>query len=237
MSTEPTTMTATTTEQQGRRWLRLALLGFTLVGPTLGATLERLRKRAETATATIAETAQNRQADVRERLGELAQESRERVTQQVQYLRAQAREFQDQSRQLRKAVRVEARQRRKVLEHAREAGVNRSQEMLKRGEELLEPVREHSRLWTFVGFGVGIVVAGTITYRIVRSRTARRQAEDESIELSPATSMNGHATSPTGATHATGEMSRPGRSEDGTAVAETAIAGQEAEPQGNTAAE
>ncbi len=245
MSKEPETITTSTTQtetetvtgQQGwRRWSRLALLTFTLVGPIFGSTLERLRRQAATTTTALAENAQSRQVDLRElreRFDALTDESRERVAQQASYLRAQARQLKTQSRQLRKAIRKEARQRQKWLKQAREAGLDWSQEMLKRGEqlsseaierggkvthdlvergqelshdlakrsrkvtrakrgeELLEPVREHSRVWTVVGFGVGMIVAGAITYRFVRGRSARMQAENESIELAPNASMNG----------------------------------------------
>lgn len=222
------------------------MLTFTLVGPTIGATLERMRRRAETTTTAMADALQERQADWRERLDELGQENRERVAQQVEYLLAQAREMQRQSRQLQKALRAEARQRRKLLVRASKAGVDWSQEVLKRGEQLtgevierggkvsrdlvergqelsqdltkrgrrlsrdlakrsrkvtrnmakrgealLQPERKHSRIWTFVGFGVGLALAGAITYRLVRGRVARQLAENESFEIPTAASMNG----------------------------------------------
>ncbi len=225
------------------------MLTFTLVGPTIGATLDRLRVRAKTTATAQVEKAQTRQVDLqdlRERLDELTQESRERVAQQMQYLRAQAQQMQKQSRKLRKSLREEARQRQKLLKLARDAGVDWSQEMLKLGEqftgeviergskvsqelvergqelsqdltkrskklsrdlakrsrkvtrdladrggELLESRREQSRAWTFIGFGVGMAVAGAITYRLVRGRAARRQAEEESFEIPASASMNG----------------------------------------------
>lgn len=216
------------------------MLTFTLVGPTIGATLERMRRRAETTTTALADTLQERQADWRERLDELGQESRERVTQQIEYLRAQARQMQRQSRQLQKALRAEARQRRKLVVRASKAGVDWSQEVLKRGEQftgeviergqdlshdltkrgqklsrdlakrsrkvtrsvakrgeaLLQPERKQSRIWTFVGFGAGMVLAGAITYRLVRRRVARRLAENESFEIPTAASMNGVPANP-----------------------------------------
>lgn len=230
------------------------MLTFTLVGPTIGATLDRLRTRAEATTTAQAEKAQTSQMDLqdlRERLDELTQESRERVAKQMEYLRAQAQQMQKQSRQLRKSLRAEARQRQKLLKRAREAGVDWSQEMLKLGEqftgeviergskasqelvergqelshdltkrskklsrdlakrsrkatrdladrggELLGSRRQQSRAWTFVGFGVGMLVAGAITYRLVRGRAARRQAEEESFEIPPIASMNGIPANP-----------------------------------------
>lgn len=215
------------------------MLAFTLVGPIINSTRERLRRQAETTTNALAENAQSRQVDLqelRERFDALTEESRERVAQQAQFLRTQARQLKTQSRQLRKAIRKEARQRQKWLKQAREAGVDWSQEMLKRGEqfsdevierggkvthdlvergqglshdlakrgrkvtrsvarrgeELFEPTRERSRVWAVVGFGVGMIVAGAITYRFVRGRSALMQAENESIELEPPISMNGN---------------------------------------------
>jgi exonuclease VII large subunit len=185
MNTEPITSTQKPVEQQNRRWARLArvtMLTFTMAAPVISATRERLRRQTEAATTTQTETAQDWH-ELRARLEDLTQESRERVAQQAHYLRTQARQLQTQSRQLSKALRAEARQRRKAMERAREAGLDWGQGVLKRGEELLEPVREHSRIWSFAGFGVGMIVAGAITYRLVRGRAARRKAEDEPIEL------------------------------------------------------
>jgi len=79
--------------------------------------------------------------------------------------------------------------------------------------QVLEPVREHSRVWTFIGFGVGVLVAGSITYRFVRGRNARRVAEDESFELSSGASPNGKAA------HTTGTIRHFDLGEGGVAVA------------------
>jgi hypothetical protein len=60
-----------------------------------------------------------------------------------------------------------------------------TEELAKRGEHLLEPVRKRDRnFWAVVGFSVGLVAAGFVTYRLVRSRMAQRDTEqDERIEL------------------------------------------------------
>jgi hypothetical protein len=63
-------------------------------------------------------------------------------------------------------------------------------------EQVLSPVREHSRAWTFVGFGLGALIAGAITFRIVRARAARQFAEDETIELTAFASPNGSTSYP-----------------------------------------
>lgn len=222
------------------------MLTLTLVGPTISATRERLRRQAETTAKPANETAQAPLAEWRERLDELVQDSRERATQQIQYLRAQSRQLQAQSRQLSKAIRKEARQRKKLMKRARKAGVDWSQEMRKRGEqlgsealergqelsqelvergqelshdlakrgrklsrnlakrsrkatrrlarrreELFEPARGRGRVWAFIGFGIGMLVAGAITYRLMRRRTALLEVEEEVIEITPLPSMNG----------------------------------------------
>ena len=166
------------------------------------------------AAETIPEVVQSRQADLRERLEELTRESRQKAVEQAQHLRDQAAQFQAQARQLRKALRKEAKQRRKLLAQMRDSGVEWSQDMLKRGERLTEelvergeelthdlakrgrklakqtekllPVKEQNRVvWTAAGFGVGLVIAGAITYRLVRNRAFKQALleEEQAIEL------------------------------------------------------
>ncbi|HEY6541895.1 MAG TPA: hypothetical protein VIZ18_13210 [Ktedonobacteraceae bacterium] len=167
-----------------------------------------------TAAQAIPEVAQSRQADFRERLEELTRESRQRTFEQAQHLRNQAAQFQAQARQLRKALRKEAKQRRKLLAQMRESGIEWGQDMLKRGEHLTEelvergeemthdlakrgrklvkqsekllPAKKQERaVWMVAGFGVGLVLAGAITYRLVRSRAFKQALEeDQVIELS-----------------------------------------------------
>ncbi len=167
-----------------------------------------------TAAETIPEVVQSRQADLRERLEELTRESRQKAIEQAQHLRDQAAQFQAQARQLRKALRKEAKQRRKLLAQMRDSSVEWGQDMLKRGEHLTEelvergeelthdlakrgrklakqtekllPKKEQNRVaWAMAGFGVGLVIAGAITYRLVRSRAFRQALleEEQPIEL------------------------------------------------------
>ena len=72
--------------------------------------------------------------------------------------------------------------------------------LAKRSEELLAPAYEQNRvLWTVAGFGVGLVVAGAITYRLVRGRAMRQaQEEDQAIELPQVNSWNGKVAHPSG---------------------------------------
>lgn len=207
------------TEKTGRaRWLRAALLTYTLVGPAVRAWIKRRANEGAQAVVAAAqavpEVAQSRQADLRERLEELTRESREKAIEQAQNLREQAEQFRKQARQLRKALRKEAKQRRKLLAHMQKSGVEWSQDMLKRGERLTEelvergeemthdlakrgrklvkrsekllPAREQERtVWMVAGFGVGLVIAGAITYRLVRGRAFKQALleEEQAIEL------------------------------------------------------
>ncbi|HEU0003035.1 MAG TPA: hypothetical protein VFQ36_19135 [Ktedonobacteraceae bacterium] len=227
--------------QPGRgRWLRTAMLTYTLAGPAVRTWIKRRTSQGTQAVVTAAqalpEAAQSRQADFRERLEELTREGRLKAIEQAQNLRIQAGQLQAQSRQLRKAIRAEAKQRRKLLAQIRDSGFEWSQDMLKRGEDLtgelverggeithdlakrgrkasrklakrsqklLNPARKQNRvLWTAAGFGVGLVVAGAITYRLVRGR-AMKQAleEDQAIELPPTGSWNGNVARPAGEIH------------------------------------
>jgi ribosome recycling factor len=206
-------------EKTGRaRWLRTALLTYTLAGPAIRSWIKRRAsdgsQAVTTAAQTLPEVVQSRQADLRERLEELTRESRQKAIEQAQHLRNQATQFQAQARQLRKALRKEAKQRRKLLAQMRESGVEWGQDMLKRGERLtgelvergeeithdlakrgrklakqtekLLPTKEQNRVvWMAAGFGVGLVIAGAITYRLVRNRAFKQALleEEQSYEL------------------------------------------------------
>jgi hypothetical protein len=73
-------------------------------------------------------------------------------------------------------------------------------DLAERGEHLLEPVRKRDRnFWAIVGFGVGLVVAGVVTYRLVRQRVMQSEMEqDEHIELPQSDSWNGAQSRPAG---------------------------------------
>jgi hypothetical protein len=208
------------------RWMRTAMLTYTLAGPAIRAWINRRAKQSSQATA---EAAQSRQADLRERLEELTRDSRQKAAEQAQNLRDQASQFQMQARQLRKALRKEAKQRRKLLAQMRDSGIEWSQDMLKRGERMTEELvergeevtqdlakrgrklvkrgrklvkksaKEQNRVaFMLAGFGVGLVIAGAITYRLVRNRAFRQALEEEeAIEL-PQTDEWTVATHPAG---------------------------------------
>jgi hypothetical protein len=75
-----------------------------------------------------------------------------------------------------------------------------TQELAKQGQRLLEPVRRRDRtFWSIVGFSVGLVAAGTITYQLIRRRVAQQEIEqDEQIELPSSNSWNGSGSRPIG---------------------------------------
>ena len=234
MKTNTSTENSVKLENAGRgRWLRAAMLTYTLAGPAISAWIKKRASQGSQTVATVAqaipEIAQSRQADFRERLEELTHESRQKAVEQTQHLRAQASQLQAQSRQLRKVIREEAKQRRKLLAQMRDSGLDWGQDMLKRGEhltgemvergeemthdlakrgrklakrseELLVPAYEQNRvLWTVIGFGVGLAVAGAITYRLVRGRAIRQaEEEDQAIELPQTGSWNGKVAHPAG---------------------------------------
>lgn len=73
-------------------------------------------------------------------------------------------------------------------------------DLAERGEHLLEPVRKRDRnFWALVGFGVGMVVAGVVTYRLVRQRMVQLETgQDEHIELPQSDSWDGKQSRPVG---------------------------------------
>ena len=75
-----------------------------------------------------------------------------------------------------------------------------TQGLAKQGQKLLEPIRRRDRrFWSIVGFSVGLVAAGTITYQLVRRRVAQQEIEqDEHIELPSSNSWNGSGGRPAG---------------------------------------
>ncbi len=75
-----------------------------------------------------------------------------------------------------------------------------TEELARRGGRLLEPVQKRDRrFWTLVGFGVGLLAAGAVTYQLVRRRLAQQVTEqDEHIELPQNDSWNGSVGRPAG---------------------------------------
>lgn len=75
-----------------------------------------------------------------------------------------------------------------------------TQELTKQGQRLLEPVRRRDRtFWSVVGFSVGLLAAGVITYQLIRRRVSQQETElDEHFELPQNNSWNGSVGRPAG---------------------------------------
>jgi hypothetical protein len=133
------------TKGSRNRWLRWALLTYTLTGPAINAALERIRQQSQSlrkSAQTQQEKVSSTQTDVVNRLDDLTAESRQRVALQVKRLRVQAKQLEEQSRQLRKALREEARQRRKLVKEMSKSGIDWSQDLLKQGGQFTEDIVE-----------------------------------------------------------------------------------------------
>lgn len=116
-------------KNQARRWLNVPL-PMSKMGNPVNTLLKRSLQGAQSA-QTVQEN-----VDVRQRLNELSAETRQWVAGQVKQLNEQARQMQAQSRQLRKALLHEVRQRRKLVRQIRKSGVDLSQDLLKRSENV-----------------------------------------------------------------------------------------------------
>lgn len=74
-----------------------------------------------------------------------------------------------------------------------------TEELAKRGQRLLEPARKRDRaFWTFVGFGVGLVAAGAITYQLLRRMSQQEMEQNEHIELPQSDAWDGSRDKPAG---------------------------------------
>ena len=124
---------------QASRWLNELLRVYTL-GKPVSTLLKRSRQGAQS-TQTAQENVQT--TDMRRRLNELSSETRQWVAGQVKQLNEQAHQMQTQSRQLGKALRREARQRRKLVDQIRKSGIDLSQDLLKRSENVTGELVEY----------------------------------------------------------------------------------------------
>lgn len=115
------------------RWLNVPLPPYKIGNP---ASHLRLKQDAQS-TQTVQEN-----IDMQQRLNELSAETRRWVAGQVRQLNEQARQLQAQSRQLGKALRYEARQRRKLVGQIRKSGIDLSQDLLKRSENVTGELAE-----------------------------------------------------------------------------------------------
>ena len=130
--------------QQASRWLRVGALTLTTIGPAVNTLLAWMRQRSQ-AVSERSDDLQDAARDARvaafQQLDDFTQASRQRVAAQANYLQRQAQQLSAQAKYLRSSLRKEQRQRRKLnktLKQLREAGLDWSQELLKRGENLTE---------------------------------------------------------------------------------------------------
>jgi hypothetical protein len=139
-------------KNQARRWLNV-LLPVSKMGNPVNILLKppqdvarelasRLRLKPPQGAQSTQTVQEN--VDMRQRLNELSSETRQWVAGQVQQLNEQARQMQTQSRQLGKALRREARQRRKLVDQIRKSGIDLSQDLLKRSENVTGELVERS---------------------------------------------------------------------------------------------
>ncbi len=128
--------------QKGRRWFRVAALTLTIAGPVVNTFLQWLRRRAQSLSERsddLQDSANAAQAAALNRFNEFALASRQRAAEQARQLQEQAKQLRSQTRHLRKALRKEAKRRRKLdklVKQLRETGIDWSQELLRRGEDL-----------------------------------------------------------------------------------------------------
>src|SRR5258708_34756103 len=119
-------------EREGMRWLRMALLALTVLGPFVNTIVERLRQRSQE----LQNTAVTTQTAARQRLDELTQASRQLAAEQSRQLQEQARQLQAQAVQFRVALHENSEQSPKVAEPMRKVGEERRSENIKTGEHL-----------------------------------------------------------------------------------------------------
>lgn len=133
--------------RRGGQWLRVGVLTFTTLAPVINALLERMRQNSEKLNQqarVMQARAQDAQGTTMQRLEDLTVASRKQANEQAQQLREQAQQLQRQAEQLRKALREETKQRAKLAKQMRKAGINWSQDVLKRGEQLTGELVEQS---------------------------------------------------------------------------------------------
>lgn len=130
--------------QQASRWLRVGALTLTTIGPAVNTLLAWMRQRSQSVSERsddLQDTAHDARVAAFQQLDDFTQASRQRVAAQANYLQRQAQQLSAQAKHLRGSLRKEQRQRRKLnktLKQLRGAGLDWSQELLKRGENLTE---------------------------------------------------------------------------------------------------
>lgn len=134
--------------RKGSQWLRVVVLTLTTLGPIAATLLERVRQRANkgnqqatTTQAQIKGKVQAAQQSAQQRLEELTAASRQQAAAQAQQMQTQAQQLKRQADQLRKALRKETRQRAQLAKQARK-------DVLKRGEQITEDIKDRAETLT-----------------------------------------------------------------------------------------
>ena len=135
--------------QESRRWLRVGLLIFTLLGPIVKTIVGRIRQRSQSLQDTAPKKLQTAQATARQRFDELVQASRQLAVERAQLVQEQADQLQIQAQQLSKALSENARQSRKLAAQIRKTGGDlsrglRSSPIYRGSEQLTDELSDRS---------------------------------------------------------------------------------------------
>lgn len=149
MSQQPQEQEQNTIWQRNARWMRIAVLTMTTLGPVIKAASEMMQRRAQSQRdeavkrgkkfiAATQEAGEDTQAELQRRFEDFSATSRQIAADQARHLQEQARQLRSQAQSLRRALRNEARQRaqlQKIVKQVQEKSADWSQELLSRGED------------------------------------------------------------------------------------------------------
>lgn len=104
------------------------------------------------------------------------------------------------ARQLRKQGRILSRNLTGRKEEALRQLRQQRDTLAQRGGQMLEPVRKQSKLWSALGFLSGLLLAGGVTYWLVKRNffNGKAREEEQQIELPMRETLNGSSTRPAG---------------------------------------
>ncbi len=158
-----------------------------------------LLKRSENVTGELLERGGQAARNLAERSGALAQQLAERSG-QTSHLRLKRKVTQDLLERSGQAAHDLAERSGEFAQQLAERSGMVTQDLARRGEHLLEPVRKRDRnFWSIVGFVAGLALAGFVTYRLVRRRVVGQQADQgEHIELPQSETWKGMRHRPAG---------------------------------------
>lgn len=186
------------------RWLRVGTLTITTFGPLMSRLLPRLLEQVRK--GEDFEPATDRQPVVRHikvddaNTNLLVQEKLQTLgTALLDSLnelrdRPYSQEMLKRTEMLSEAVRERSRQ---LAHDLAERSSDFSQEVAKRGQQVTQELSEQKKgFWIALGFGVGLVVTGLVTFKLVRQRLQQPLEDEEVIELSSPSTKNGASNIP-----------------------------------------